>query len=80
MLSFQTENGSQAIFLNPFIVCSSCKRKIFICPFVYKETNGSYPFANRLNGLAHLFYAVDEIKMKLKSVALILKCLNSAVN
>ncbi len=22
-----------------------------VCPFVYEEPNGSYPFANRLNGL-----------------------------
>ncbi len=25
-----------------------------ILPFVDEETNGSYPFANGLNGLAHL--------------------------
>ncbi len=29
----QTEN-TQAIFLNPFTVCFSCKRKFVICPFV----------------------------------------------
>jgi hypothetical protein len=52
ILPFQIENGSQAIFLNPFTVCSSCERKFVVCPFVV-ETNGSYPFpfANRLNGL-----------------------------
>jgi hypothetical protein len=44
----------QAIFLNLFSVCSSCKRKLFVCPFVDEETNGTYPFANGLNGLAHL--------------------------
>ncbi len=57
MLPFQTENGkseAQAIFLNPFIVCSSYKRKCFLCLFVYEETNGSYPFANGVNVLAHL--------------------------
>ncbi len=43
-----------AIFLNSFTVCSSCKQKFFICPFADKETNKSYTFANRLNGLAHL--------------------------
>ncbi len=45
---------AQAIFLNPF---SSCKRKFVVCPFVGEETNGSYPFANGLNGqngFAHL--------------------------
>jgi hypothetical protein len=26
-----------------------------VCPFVDKETDGSYPFANALNGLAHLW-------------------------
>ncbi len=46
MLSFQTENGSRAIFLNLFTVCSACKRKFVIYPFA----NG----LNRLNGLAHL--------------------------
>jgi hypothetical protein len=25
-----------------------------VCPFAFKETNGSYPFANGLNGLSHL--------------------------
>jgi hypothetical protein len=40
-----------AIFLNPFSVCSLCKRNFVVCPLVYEETNGSYPFANRLNGL-----------------------------
>jgi hypothetical protein len=45
---------AQAIFLNAFNVCSSCKRKFVICSFVDEETNGSYPFANGLIGLAHL--------------------------
>jgi hypothetical protein len=41
----------QAIFLQPFTVCSLCKRKFVDFPYVYEETNGSYPFANTLNGL-----------------------------
>ncbi len=45
---------AQTIILNLFTVCSSCKRKFVVCPFVYKETNGSYPFSNGLRGLAHL--------------------------
>ncbi len=45
---------AQLIFLNKFSICSSCKQKFVVCPFVHKETNGHYPFANRLNGLAHL--------------------------
>jgi hypothetical protein len=48
-------------FCFPFTVCSICKRKLIICLFVDKETNGSFLFANRLNGinglngLAHLW-------------------------
>jgi hypothetical protein len=51
---------AQAIFLNPFTVCTSCKWKFVVCPFVDEETIRSYPFANKLkrlnglNGLAHL--------------------------
>ncbi len=33
---------AQAIFLNPFTVCSSCKWMFVIYPCVYKETNRSY--------------------------------------
>jgi hypothetical protein len=29
-------------------VCSSCKQKFDVCPFVNEETNGSYPFAFRV--------------------------------
>jgi hypothetical protein len=46
---------AQAIFLNPFTVCSWCKRKVVICLFVDQETNGSYLFANGLNGLNGLY-------------------------
>jgi hypothetical protein len=52
-----------AIFPNPFTVCSSCKREFVVCPFVDKETNRSYLFANGLNGLnglAHLCVKVDK--------------------
>ncbi len=51
---FKRKMETQAIFLSPFNICSSCKLKFVICSFVYKETNGSYPFASRLNGLALL--------------------------
>jgi hypothetical protein len=44
----------QVIFLNPFTVCSLCKRKFVVCPFGDEETNRNYPFANGLNGLAYL--------------------------
>ncbi len=52
------ETEVQTIFPNQFIVCSSCKRKFVVCPFVYEETNRNYSFANGLNrpnGLAHLW-------------------------
>jgi hypothetical protein len=48
---------THVIFHNPFAVCSSCKLKFVVCPFVDEDTNVSYPFANSLNGLnglAHL--------------------------
>jgi hypothetical protein len=55
----RTGNGERktkdhANFLNPFTVCSSCKRNFVVCQFVDEETNGIYLFANGLNGLAHL--------------------------
>ncbi len=52
MLPFQMKTEAQAIFLNPYTVCSSCKWLFVFCPFVYEVTNGSYLFANRLNGLS----------------------------
>jgi hypothetical protein len=42
------------IFLYAFTICSLCEQKFVVCLFVNEETNGSYPFANGLNGLAHL--------------------------
>jgi hypothetical protein len=48
----QTENGKwkpKIIFLNPFTVCSSYKRKFVVCYFANKETYRSYPFTNGLN-------------------------------
>jgi hypothetical protein len=42
---------AQAIFLNPFTVCSSFKRKFVVCSFVAEETDGNYPFAKGLNKL-----------------------------
>jgi hypothetical protein len=53
---FKRKTEAQVIFHNPFTVCSP---KFVLCPFVYKETKGSYPFANGLNGLAHLWCLVD---------------------
>jgi hypothetical protein len=48
------KTGNPGDFSNPFNIFSSGKRKIVICPFVDEETNGSYPFANGLNKLAHI--------------------------
>ncbi len=51
MLPLQTESGSPGKFyLNMFIICSSCKWKFVVCLFLDEETNGSYPFANKING------------------------------
>ncbi len=46
---FKRKTEAQAIFPNPFTICSSCKQKFSVCPFV-----GSYPFANGQNELALL--------------------------
>jgi hypothetical protein len=46
---------AHVIFLQPFTVCSSYKRKFVVYLLVDKETNGSYLFANGLYGLAHLW-------------------------
>jgi hypothetical protein len=50
----QTGNGNPGEFpFNLLAIFSSCKRKFVVCPLVDEETNGSFPFANGLNGLAH---------------------------
>ncbi len=52
-ISAAVSNGKRKhrpIFLIPFTICSSCKRKFVVFPFVYAETNASYLFANELNG------------------------------
>ncbi len=54
MLLFQTEMEAEANFLSPFNIYSLCQLDSVICRFVGEETNGSYPFANKLNVLAHL--------------------------
>jgi hypothetical protein len=66
--------AAHTIFLNPFTVGSWCKRKFVVCPFVDEETNGSYPFANGLNELAHLVTITHE-KFRLENVLfLLLNC------
>ncbi len=55
---FKRNMEAYALFLNPFAVRSSYKRKFVVCPCVYEVTDGSYPFANGLNGLAHLWLPV----------------------
>jgi hypothetical protein len=63
LLNGKWKTKAKVVSLNPFTVCSSCKRKFVVCPFLNEETDGSYPFSNglnrlnelnRLNGLAHL--------------------------
>ncbi len=51
MLPFQTENESPGNVLNPFTVCSPCKRNFVVCPFADENTNRSYPLANGLHGI-----------------------------
>ncbi len=51
---FKRKTELQAIFLNPFTICSSCKRQFVVCLFVDQETKGSYLFTNGLNGLNRL--------------------------
>ncbi len=49
---------AQAIFLNPFTICSLFKWDFVFCLLIDEETNRSYPFANklnRLNGLSSLW-------------------------
>jgi hypothetical protein len=67
ILKNQIEMETKAIFLNPFTVWSSCKWKFVICPFLDKETNGSYPLANGHNGLAHLCLLVKDLFLFLRS-------------
>jgi hypothetical protein len=45
---------AQSIFLNLFTICSSYKRKFVVFLVIEEGTNGSYPFANGLNGLYEL--------------------------
>jgi hypothetical protein len=49
------------IFPRPFTNCSLCTRKFVICPFVYEEANGRYPFANGINDFAHLWLRVSTV-------------------
>ncbi len=50
MLLFQKKMEAQAIFLNPFTICSLCKCNFVFSLLIDEETNRSYPFANKLNG------------------------------
>jgi hypothetical protein len=56
MLPFQTENGTRKPRRFSLIRLPLAHRAngFVVCPFVYDETNGRYPFANGLNELAHL--------------------------
>jgi hypothetical protein len=48
---FKRKTEVQVIFLNPFTIFSSSKRKFVVCPLLYEEINGTYQFVNGLNGL-----------------------------
>ncbi len=69
MLMLQMETEALAIFLNQIAVCSSCKQKFVVCPFVDEETNRSYPFADRLiNG--RLINGLNRLKQTYPSMLL----------
>jgi hypothetical protein len=48
---YEKKTGKLRTEAQAVTVCSLCKQKFVVCPFVDEETNGSYPFANGLNGL-----------------------------
>jgi hypothetical protein len=56
---------AREISSNPFTVCSSCKQKFVVNPFVYKETNGSYPLQTDKTGLP--IYAKREVAVTFES-------------
>jgi hypothetical protein len=49
---------AQEIFLNPLPFAHLANGSLSFVSFVNEETNGSYPFANGLNGLALLWCTV----------------------
>ncbi len=71
------------IFLNLFTVCSSCKQKFYVCPFVYEETNGSYLFENglkELSGLNGIAHASCPYRMSTLHVHAVCSCCMSLVH
>ncbi len=63
---FKRKTGAQVIFLNPFTIAhratDACRFLLFM--------NGSYPFANGLNGLVHLcIFSSDECTTNYLAVA-----------
>ncbi len=63
ILPFQTENGSPDVFLLSVYRLHIVKTEVCRLSVCWRRTDGSYPFAHRLNGLnrrVHLwFYNVD---------------------
>jgi hypothetical protein len=57
------KTGAQPIFFIclPFAHRANGSLSFVVCPFIDEETNGSYPFANGLSGLAHLCTETVEI-------------------
>jgi hypothetical protein len=62
MLPLQTENGSPGDFPESIYRLLIVQTEVIVCPFVYKEANGSYLFSkalknelNGLDGLGHLW-------------------------
>jgi hypothetical protein len=50
-LNGKQKTEAQAIFLDPFTICSSYKQKFVVSPFVEEETYKNYMFAIEVNGL-----------------------------
>ncbi len=67
---FKWKTEAHAIFLNPFTVCSSYKRKFIVVPFADEVTNRTLSICKQTkrtkhtNGFAHLFLTQMKTLMK----------------
>ncbi len=71
---FKWKTEAQAILLNPFTVCTSCKRMFVGCLLVDEETNRSCPFAKGLDRLYALNRLAHLCKIVLRPIAMIGLC------
>ncbi len=68
--NFKRKTEAQAIFLNPFTVCSSRKRKFAICQIVHEETKGKLSVCKRPKGTRQMYQSLIIIK----TVFAIIRC------